>query len=451
MGDVLGSDSRVIVLALARLTEALGNSMLVIALPIYIASGLLGGGEFGLTQAFFTGVILSATGIISSFGQPLTGRLSDHLGARKSFVFGGLGVRTAALVGYIISPTGLVLGAFRVLQGIGSAFTVPAALALISEYSTTGNRGGSMGIYTAFRLVGSIVGIFLAGALLAPEATTYAYTLPVLGPVEKFPLVLGLAAVGAGLSTVLVGIFVDDPEDTEPLAREGMLINVFSDDADRVLDPVFVGGLAALLFGICISMIEPLSPIINERFSQSSFMFSLQYGAFILALVVFASPFGTLGDRFGRRPFILGAWFILVPATVVQGYVDTSMGLLVARIAQGVAAAMAFAPAIAMVGDFAEREEAGSGTQMAVFSMLLGIGLSVGPAFSGFLVTYGFAVPFVAAGAMAVLAAVLVYTQIPETHARIVEGEMEPLWTRLRRRAGLDVEPRPRGDGGRDR
>jgi MFS family permease len=450
MGEILGSDSRVVVLALARLTEALGNSMLVIALPVYIASGLLSGGEFGLTQAFFTGIVLSATGVISSVGQPLTGRLSDHLGERTPFVFGGLGVRTVALAGYIVTPSGAVLAAFRVLQGIGSAFTVPAALALISEYSTTGNRGGSMGIYTAFRLTGSLVGIFLAGVLLAPESATYAYRLPLLGPVGKFTLVLGIAAVGAALSTALVGLFVGDPEETRPLARKGLLINVFSGEADRVLDPVFVGGLAALLFGICIAMIEPLSPIINERLSQSSLMFSLQYGGLIVALVVFASPFGTLGDRYGRRPFIVGAWFVLVPATVVQGYVDSSVGLLAARLAQGFAAAMAFAPAIAMVGDFAEREDSGSGTQMAVFSMLLGIGLAVGPAFSGFLVEFGFAVPFVAAAVMAVFAAVLVYTQIPETHARIVSGDMDPLWTRLRRRAGLG-DPRPQGDGGRNR
>lgn len=435
MAEILGSDSRVVVLALARMTEAMGNSMLVIALPLYIASGTLGGGAFGLTQAFFTGVILSATGLMSSLGQPVTGRISDWAGRRQPFVFGGLGVRTAALVGYIFAPTNAALALFRVVQGIGSAFTVPAALALISEYSTTGNRGGSMGIYTAFRLAGSLVGIFAAGVLLS----TATYNLPELGTVGRFPLVLGIAATGAALSTVLVGLFVNDPEETEPLNRRGLLINVFSDDADRLLDPVFVGGLSALLFGINISMVETLQPMINERLAQGSFMFSLQYGGLILALVLFASPFGTLGDRFGRRPFIVSAWFILVPATFVQGYVDTSIGMLVTRLLQGIASAMAFAPAIAMVGDFAEQENAGVGTQLAVFSMLLGIGLSVGPLYSGFLVQFGYEVPFVTAAVFAALAAALVYTQIPETHEAIVNGRMEDLCTRLRRRLSPDT------------
>ena len=437
MAEILGSDSRVVVLALARMTEAMGNSMLVIALPLYIASGALGGGAFGLTEAFFTGVILSATGLMSSLGQPFTGRISDWAGRRQPFVFGGLGVRTAALVGYIFAPTNAALALFRVVQGIGSAFTVPAALALISEYSTTGNRGGSMGIYTAFRLAGSLVGIFAAGLLLS----TAAYDLPELGAVGRFPLVLGIAATGAGLSTILVGLFVHDPEETEPLKRRGILINVFSDDADRLLDPVFVGGLSALLFGINISMIETLQPMINERLAQGSFMFSLQYGGLILALVLFASPFGTLGDRFGRRPFIVGAWFILIPATFVQGYVVTSTGMLVTRLLQGVASAMAFAPAVAMVGDFAEQENAGVGTQLAVFSMLLGIGLSIGPLYSGFLVQFGYKVPFVTAAVLAALAAALVYTQIPETHEAIVDGRMDDLWTRLRRRLLPNTSP----------
>lgn len=432
MAEILGSDSRVVVLALARMTEAMGNSMLVIALPLYIASGALGGGAFGLTQAFFTGVILSTTGLMSSLGQPLTGRVSDWLGRRTPFVLGGLGVRTAALVGYLFAPTNAALALLRAVQGVGSAFTVPAALALVSEYSSTGNRGGSMGIYTAFRLAGSLVGIFAAGLLLS----TPTYDLPQLGTVGKFPLVLGTAAAGAALSTVLVGLFVDDPEETEPLDQRGLLVRIFSDDDGRTLDPVFVGGLSALLFGISISMIETLQPMINQRLAQGSFMFSLQYGGLILALVLFASPFGTLGDRFGRRPFILGAWFLLVPATAVQGFAVTSTGMLVTRLLQGIAAAMAFAPAVAMVGDFAEQENSGAGTQLAVFSMLLGIGLAVGPLYSGLLVQFGYPVPFVTAAALATAAAALVYTQIPETHEAIVDGRMDDLWTRLRSRVG---------------
>ncbi|MFB6171619.1 MAG: MFS transporter [Haloarculaceae archaeon] len=210
MTEILGADGRVVVLALARLTEPMGNSALVVALPLYIASGGLAGDAFGLPLAVFTGAVLSATGLPSSFGQPLTGRVSDWLGRRTPFVFGGLGVRTAALVGYLFAPTHAVLALLRLLQGAGSAFTVPAALALISEYSATTNRGGSMGIYTAFQLAGSLVGIFAAGLLLSAPT----YDLPLLGAVGRFPLVLGVAAAGAALSTALVGLFVADPEST---------------------------------------------------------------------------------------------------------------------------------------------------------------------------------------------------------------------------------------------
>lgn len=443
MAELLGSDRRVVVLALARMTEAMGNSMLVITLPVYIASGLLVGDLFGLTVALFTGLVLSATGLMSSLLQPVTGRFSDWLGRRSPLVLGGLGVRTLALVGYVFAPGYWLVAGLRVLQGLGSAFTVPAALALISEYSDVGNRGGSMGIYTAFRLAGSLVGIFAAGILLGHPS----YTLPVAGTVGKFPFVLGIAAVGAALSTLLVAAFVRDPEGTRPLDREGFLLRVFSDRDGRLFDPVFVGGLTALVFGINISMIEPLQPMINDRLGQGSFLFSLQYGGLILVQVLLLSPFGRLGDRFGRRPFVVATWFVLVPATFAQGFVSTPAGMLATRLLQGFAAAMAFAPAVALVGDLAEREESGAGTQLALFSMLLGIGLAVGPMYSGFLVGFGYPVPFVTAALVAVLAGALVYTQIPETHAAIVDGEMDPLSVRLRERMRSD--PEPRRDGGR--
>ncbi|MFB6171620.1 MAG: MFS transporter [Haloarculaceae archaeon] len=205
-------------------------------------------------------------------------------------------------------------------------------------------------------------------------------------------------------------------------------------DDVRLLDPVFVLGFAALLFGVNITMIETLQPLLNDRFAQGSLMFSLQYGGLILALVLFASPFGTLGDRLGRRPFVVVAWLVLVPATFVQGFVVTSAGMLLTRLLQGLASAMAFAPAVALVGDVAERDGRGAGTQLAVFSMLLGVGLATGPLYSGFLVQFGYPVPFVTAAVLATVAGVLVYTQVPETHEAIVDGRMDDLWTRLRRR-----------------
>lgn len=83
-----------------------------------------------------------------------------------------------------------------------------------------------------------------------------------------------------------------------------------------------------------------------------------------------------------------------------------------ARFAQGVAGAMVFTPALALAGDFAPED--GSGSTLSVLTMAFGLGIAVGPLLSGFLVTFGFPVPFVIGAALASVGVVLVATQVEE-------------------------------------
>ncbi|MFB6352611.1 MAG: MFS transporter, partial [Halobacteriales archaeon] len=67
---VFGTDRRVVALAVARMADAVGNSFLIVVLPLYIASGAVAGGAFGLTEALITGLVLSMFGLFNSLLQP---------------------------------------------------------------------------------------------------------------------------------------------------------------------------------------------------------------------------------------------------------------------------------------------------------------------------------------------------------------------------------------------
>ena len=77
------------------------------------------------------------------------------------------------------------------------------------------------------------------------------------------------------------------------------------------------------------------------------------------------------------------------------------------------AVAMVFAPSLAVAGDLAEAGE--SGTQLSVLTMAFGFGTAVGPLVSGALFGYGFVVPFAVGAVLAIVALVLVLTQVEET------------------------------------
>ena len=151
----------------------------------------------------------------------------------------------------------------------------------------------------------------------------------------------------------------------------------------------------------------------RTRLDQSTVLFGIQFGAVTLANVAFQIPIGRAADRYGRRPFLLAGFCLLVPTTVAQGYVLSPAPMTVTRFLLGVAVALVFAPSLAVAGDLAREGE--SGTTLSVLTMAFGLGVAIGPLASGYLERFGFAVPFLAAGGLATLALVLVSTQVGET------------------------------------
>ncbi|KAG0380910.1 hypothetical protein BGX24_003384 [Mortierella sp. AD032] len=97
----------------------------------------------------------------------VSGRLGDLFGHRRMFMFGLFWFALWALVvSFSTSPIMFILA--RALQGMGAAATVPTAMALIATtYPAGPERTKAFSIFGAFGGLGAIVGILLAGGLIA--------------------------------------------------------------------------------------------------------------------------------------------------------------------------------------------------------------------------------------------------------------------------------------------
>lgn len=405
---LFGVDTRVLILALARMTDSVGNSFLIVVLPLYIASAAISGGTLGLSESVLTGVILSMFGFLNSLGQPFTGRLSDRMGRRKLFVLTGLAFLAVANFAYSLVGTYVSMVFIRGMQGVGAAFTIPATIALVNEYATAENRGGNMGTFNTLRLIGFGAGPVVAGFVVDGGP----YHLDGLS-ITGFDAAFYIAALSAVVSFTLVTLFVSDVEGVEAEASDDITFAAFDREGDHLLDPVFTLGLASLFMAIGIALLATIEPAVNARLDQGPTAFGVQFGAFILAQVLFQAPIGRASDRYGRRLFILLGLSLLAPATLAQGLVVAPWQMVVARFLQGVAGAMVFAPALALAGDLARAGE--SGSKLSILTMSFGLGTAIGPLASGFLVQFGFVTPFAFGATLAVAGLVLVFTQVEET------------------------------------
>jgi MFS family permease len=418
-GQMFGTDRRVLVLALARMADAVANSFLIVVLPLFIASGgvdisgLVGTSVpvvgLAVTEELLIGVVLSLFGLLNSFGQPFTGRLSDRTGKRKLYVLLGLALLAVASLGYLYTDSYTVIVVLRMLQGVGAAFTIPCTIALVNELATETSRGGNFGVFNTFRLLGFGFGPVVAGTVV--EAGPYRF--PVVGGISGFDAAFLVAVVGALVSFGLVSLLVSDPEETNATAGDELGLAIRDPNGRHLLDPVFAIAVATLCLSVGIALFATLQGRINARLGQAPVLFGLQFAAVVIANVVFQIPIGRASDRYGRRPFLLVGSALLAPAVLAQGLVTTPAGMLAARTLHGVAVGMVYAPGLALAGDLTG--EGQSGTQLSLLTMAFGLGTALGPLLSGYLVRFGFVVPFAFGGALGLVALLLVYTQVEET------------------------------------
>jgi MFS family permease len=408
MRTIFGVKPQVLALALARMSESVGNSFLIVVLPLFIASDFVGGATFGLTEVAITGIVLSLFGFVNSPLQPVTGRLSDRTGRRRIYVLLGLVILAGASFAYTLATSYWHLIALRVLQGIAGAFIIPTTVALVNDLAAEDNRGGNMGTYNTFRLVGFGVGPVAAGGVVAAGPYSVASV-----TLTGFDAAFALAGLTATLSFLLVVGLIRDP-DIEPADPDDQSdgIAVFDATGEKFLDPVFTLGVVSFFMAVGIALFATLGEIVNTRLDQGPEMFGLQFAAFILAQIFLQAPVGRATDFYGRKRFIALGMALLVPTTLAQGFILDSWLMFFARFAQGIAGAMVFAPALALAGDIAT--EGSSGTTLSVLTMAFGFGVAFGPLLSGFLVSIDFVAPFAFGAVLAALGFVLVVTQVEE-------------------------------------
>src|SRR3954469_1192704 len=95
----------------------------------------------------------------------LGGRAADLLGRRRILVTGTIVFALASLTGGLAGSTGLLIAA-RLVQGMGAAMMLPAALSLLTTTFTEGpDRNVALGAWGAVAGLASAVGALAGGAL----------------------------------------------------------------------------------------------------------------------------------------------------------------------------------------------------------------------------------------------------------------------------------------------
>jgi MFS family permease len=147
-----------VALSLAVLLSSLGTSIANVGLPV-LAQAF--GASFQQVQWVVLAYLLAVTTSIVG-----AGRLGDMLGRRR-LLLAGLALFTASSLMCGIAPSLDSLIAARAFQGLGAAFMMALALAMVGEIVPKEKAGSAMGLLGTMSAAGTALGPAVGGAIVA--------------------------------------------------------------------------------------------------------------------------------------------------------------------------------------------------------------------------------------------------------------------------------------------
>lgn len=168
-----------------------------------------------------------------------------------------------------------------------------------------------------------------------------------------------------------------------------------------------------------IGLILPVMPKLLREIGGISLTDAAIWGsvlatAFAIMQFLFGPLVGALSDRFGRRPVLLIALFVMALDYVVMALAQVFWLLLLGRIVGGITASTQPVAAAAITDNAPPSEKA---ARFGLIGAGFGLGFVLGPALGGFLADLGTRAPFYAAAVLVSANCVLGYFVMPETIA----------------------------------
>ena len=195
--------------------------------------------------------------------------------------------------------------------------------------------------------------------------------------------------------------------------------------------PIFVIFTTVVLDSMGIGIIIPVMPALfaevtgTEKISDIAIWAGLLASTFALMQFIFGPILGALSDRYGRKPILLLALFVMAAYYLLMGFAQTLWLLFLGRLIGGITAAT-HATANAYMADISSPEE-----KAARFGMLgagFGLGFVLGPLIGGLLGEWGPRAPFFAAAMLAAANGVLCYFVLKESLK--IKNRREFMWYR---------------------
>lgn len=335
------SDKRIIAsLSLASFLHDVGSDMVFSVWPLFVTQVL------GANMAVL-GLIDGIGDAIVSISSAIGGYISDRIRKRKIFVWTGYLFGGIARIGYALSPTWHWLIPFRLLDRSGKVRDAPRD-AILSDISTTENRGKRFGILRTLDNAGAVVGVLVA-----------LFFLPRIGFTHLFIL----AAIPSVLAVILLIIFIKEPRGEQRKLFKGVRFSDF--DTNLRLFTVASGTFALGSFSYSFLL------LFANRQGFGTFQVPLLYLIFTFVAAIVSIPFGRLADKIGRKKVLYLAYIFWALVIALLLFDQHTLFIILAFVCYGLHKGALDPVQKTFVAELSEKQYVAS--TLGAFQMVIGL------------------------------------------------------------------------------
>jgi MFS family permease len=257
------------------------------------------------------------------------GRLSDKIRKRRLLIVVG---ETSAGIGYLLIWTNItvwtIIIGLTIIEAIWSMSNTGWS-ALFADLTEPDVRSTLMGRINAIGIIGRIFGATIIGLL-------YDFPLPGAGYFWVFPIAAGIMfgsvlALIATVPEVPQSITIENPDSSIELSRRKLS---WKNRYPRNF-LIFLGVWAFITIG-WVCYLSLFTIYLRVGLNLNSFEISLVRNVNSAVGLIAAPVAGFLGDRFGRKSVIFGTLIIQAITSVLYGFVNSLLGMLLVNGVNGI-------------------------------------------------------------------------------------------------------------------